>query len=518
MSASDYQYGRGGKGGMTLLALTVALIVGLVFFINSDGDQKGNETSLVVYCAAGIQPPVEEAARQFEKDLGIKVHLEYANSGVLANKLKLDKEAARARADLYIPADYVFTERAQTNGLTAEAHKVASWKIVLGVKPGLDLEVKNIDELLEKRIPFVICEPLAGAGKKTKKALQMAGKWEAVENTKPVSFPTVTEAALAVKDHAGMHAGFMWNSTASQNGLKIIELPELEKSRAEITVAVTSTSKQPALALRFARYLAAPEKGGKVFARFKYQPIPGDTWAEIPKLRIDCGGVNREAVEKTIKEFKEREGCEVEVTYAGCGTLVSKMQPGGNSIPDLFMTCDVSYLDEAQNNLGNPFGPDLKVSKTRIGMLVKKGNPKRLDGGNLETLTQAGLRIGITDKRASTLGKLSEELFDESGHKPAIMKNVDYTPVTAHLLIQNMVAGDKLDVALVYESNVQYLKQKFDFLPLQSSHAIAVQNVAAKKTTPYPQLAQRLMERLTSEVSHRRFKQLGFTWEATESP
>ena len=59
-----------------------------------------------------------------------------------------------------------------------------------------------------------------------------------------------------------------------------------------------------------------------MFARLKYQPIPGDTWAEIPKLRIDCGGVNREAVEKTIKEFKEREGCEVEVTYAGCGTLV----------------------------------------------------------------------------------------------------------------------------------------------------------------------------------------------------
>ena len=133
MSSSDYRYGRGGKGGIALLALTVALITGLAFFINRDGDQEGNETSLVVYCAAGIQPPVEEAARQFEKDLGIKVHLEYANSGVLANKLKLDKEASRARADLYIPADYVFTERAQTNGLTAEVIKVASWKIVLGV-------------------------------------------------------------------------------------------------------------------------------------------------------------------------------------------------------------------------------------------------------------------------------------------------------------------------------------------------------------------------------------------------
>ena len=143
---------------------------------------------------------------------------------------------------------------------------------------------------------------------------------------------------------------------------------------------------------------------------------------------------------------------------------------------------------------------------------------KGLDGSNLESLTLAGLRIGITDSRASTLGKLSEALFDEAGHESAIMENVVYTPVTAHLLIQNVEAGEKLDVALVYEANVQHLKHEFDFLPIQSARAIAIQNVAAKKNTPYPKHAQRLMERLTSEVSHRRFEQLGFTWEATKGP
>jgi molybdate transport system substrate-binding protein len=518
MSASDYQYDRGGKGGKALLALTMTLIVGLVFFINRDDAQEGNEASLVVYCAAGIQPPVEEAARQFEKDIGVKVHLEYANSGVLANKLKLDKEASRARADLYIPADYVFSERAREENLTTEALKVAWWKIVLGAKPGLGLEVNSIDELLEKKIRFVICEPLAGAGKKTKKVLQdpSVDKWDAIQKTEPVSFPTVTEAALAVKDGGGIQAGFMWNSTAAQNGLKVIDLPELEKSRANITVAVTSTSRQPALALQFARYLAAPEKGGEVFARHKYNPIPGDSWAVVPRLRIDCGGVNREAVEKTINEFKVREGCEVDVSYAGCGTLVSKMQPGGNSIPDLFMTCDASYLTKAQDSLGHPFGPDLKVAKTRIGMLLRKGNPKEIAG--LTDLSEPGLRIGITDSRASTLGTLTEKLFDSTGQGSAIRENVAFKTDTAHLLIQNMDGGEKLDVVLVYEANVQHLKEKFVFFPLQSASAIAIQNVAAKKTTPYPQLAERLVEQLTSEDSRRRFEQLGFTWEANKSP
>jgi hypothetical protein len=43
---------------------------------------------------------------------------------------------------------------------------------------------------------------------------------------------------------------------------------------------------------------------------------------------------------------------------------------------------------------------------------------------------------------------------------------------------------------------------------------MAVQNIAARKTTRYPRLAKRLMERLTSRTSRRRFEQLGFSWEA----
>ena len=75
-------------------------------------------------------------------------------------------------------------------------------------------------------------------------------------------------------------------------------------------------------------------------------------------------------------------------------------------------------------------------------------------------------------------------------------------------------AGQQLDVAMVYEANVQHLEGQFDFVPLQPKYAIAVQNVAANKTTPYPRLAKRLMTRLASATSRRRFEQLGFQWEA----
>lgn len=501
---------------MVWLAVTALAIGCLAYFLQNKiaGPRDGLAKSLTVYCAAGVRLAVEEAAKQFEREMGVSVKLEYANSGVLANRLKIDKEGGLASADVYIPADYTYTENAAADGLTRESLPVATWQVVLGVKPGADIDVTNCDEVLSSKLSFVMCDPLAGVGKKTKKMLEQSGHWAAIDKAKQSSFPTVTEAALAVKENPGTHAAFVWNSVARQHGLRVIELPEIKASRANISVAVTASTDRPTLALQFARFLAAPDKGGKVFARHKYQPLAGDAWAKVPKLRVDCGGVNREAVEKTIREFEAREGCVITMVYAGCGTLVGKMQTGEKGLPDLFMTCDATYLDMAQSKMGNPFGPDLKISSTRIVMLVKRGNPKGLQ--TLADLARPNLRIGVTEPKASTLGKLCEELFRETGQWDAIAKNINggVKHDTAHTLIQSMEAGGKLDVVLVYKANIQHLKNKFDFVPLKPARAIAVQNIAARKDTAYPQLAQRLMRHVTSDTSRRRFEQLGFNWKA----
>jgi len=516
---NEHQYGARGGNGMLWLAVTALAIGCLAFFLQSkyadnpsSGPRDGQAKSLTVYCAAGVRLAVEEVAKQFETEMGVSVKLEYANSGVLANRLKIDKEGGLASADVYIPADYTYTEKAAADGLTRESLRVATWQVVLGVKPGADIDVANCDDVLKTKLSFVLCEPLAGVGKKTKKMLEQSGHWAAINKAKAASFPTVTEAALAVKENAGTHAAFVWDSVARQHGLRVIELPELKASRANISVAVTASTDRPTLALQFARFLAAPEKGGKVFARHKYQPLGGDAWVKVPKLRVDCGGVNREAVEKTIREFEAREGCVITMVYAGCGTLVGKMQTGDKGLPDLFMTCDATYLEMAQSKMGDPFGPDLKISSTRIVMLVKRGNPKGLK--TLTDLAQPDLRIGVTEPKASTLGKLSEELFRETGQWDAIAKNIPVKHDTAHTLIQSMEAGGKLDVVLVYEANIQHLKTKFDAVPLKPARAIAVQNIAARKDTAHPQLAQRLMRHVTSDASRRRFEQLGFNWEA----
>ena len=105
--------------GILWLAVTALAIGCLAVFLQSkyandpsSGLRDGQAKSLTVYCAAGVRSAVEEMAKKFETEMGVSVKLEYANSGVLANRLKIDKEGGLASADIYIPADYTYIKKA----------------------------------------------------------------------------------------------------------------------------------------------------------------------------------------------------------------------------------------------------------------------------------------------------------------------------------------------------------------------------------------------------------------------
>ena len=100
---------------------------------------------------------------------------------------------------------------------------------------------------------------------KTKEALEGLGKWEAFDSAKSSLPSYVTDAAAAISASDAVRAGFVWDTTARQFGLKIHELNELEKVRSAISVNLISTSNKPKKALLFAHYLASPQKGGLSF-------------------------------------------------------------------------------------------------------------------------------------------------------------------------------------------------------------------------------------------------------------
>lgn len=505
--------------GITLSLVSMFVLASMLVVWNKFPDNEASPDDLVVYCAAGIRLPVEETAAAFQKEFGVRITLDYDSSGALEGKLQLDRDSNKSRADLYIPADLSFATRAQGKGLTVESLPVASFRLVLASAPKANLSFSTLDEFLALETPFSICNIAAGVGKKTKGTLEKLGKWKPIDATKKSTFPRVTEAAAAIKASEVVQAGFLWDTTAKQFGLKIHDLPELEKAQSRITVNVTSASAKPAQALLFARYLAAPSKGQIHFAKHHFAGVRGDAWEKSPELILYCGGVNRTAVTQTLRDFEKREGCRILEQFAGCGALVANIKTIGESqakaaMPDAFLTCDASYMTKVESL----FGEAHDVSGTDVVMLVRKGNPKNLR--TLADLGKLGISLGTTDPTVSTLGDLSWQLLEKAGVAETIKANDSWqvTTPTAHELILQMESHPKLDVALAYLANCQNLsKEVLETVPIEDPIAMAIQNIAVAKKSRFPQMSGRLIATITSATSRKRFLNAGFDWKAVDS-
>jgi molybdate transport system substrate-binding protein len=457
-------------------------------------------TPLMVLCAAGIRSPVETVAREYERNFGVPVQLQYGGSQTLLASLELSR-----RGDLYLPADESYLKLAREKHLVNETIPLALVTAVLAVKKGNPKRISSCDDLLRGGATIAQANPDAAAiGKLTRAVLRESGQWAALERRTTVFKPTVNEVANDLK-LGTVDAGFIWDAMLKQYPeLEGVPAPELGKVTAHIAVSVLKTSAQPTAALRFARYLAASGKGLTEFARQGYQPVEGDEWAETPELVLYSGAMNRVAVEESIQCFERREGAKVTRIYNGCGILVAQMKAGGR--PDAYLTCDKSFVPP----VGDLFPePPVEMSDSAIVLLVAKGNPKHLR--SLANLVQPKLRVGLANPEQSTLGALTRRLLEQSGILEAVMANVATQTPTADLLVNQMRTG-ALDAAVVYASNTTQVREQLDIIRLDIPNTIAVQTFSVGKNSRNKQLARRLREWLQSAESRARYEAAGFHW------
>lgn len=277
--------------------------------------------------------------------------------------------------------------------------------------------------------------------------------------------------------------------------------------------AVLAASQQPTSALHFARYLAAPEKGGVAFAEHGFASFPGDAWADRPELILYSGGVNRPAIEGLLREFAEREGATLTTVFNGCGILCASMKAMTNSsnprFPDAYYACDLCFVPP----VAKQFPEAVILTETDIGIAVHKGNPR--DVRTLTDLARPGLRVGLCNAEQSTLGYLTRGLLRRAGLGASVRANVAVEVPTADFLINQLRAGG-LDAAIVYRVNAAPQSEHLDYLPLPQAEARAVQPFSIRGDSPHKQLAARLLDLLRANRS--RFEAAGFQWRGDEAP
>lgn len=462
-----------------------------------------DEKTLVLYCAAGLKPPVEKIAREYSKEYGVEINIQYGGSGTLLSNLRISKYG-----DLYLAADASYLDDAKKYGLIAETMPLATMSPVIAVKKGNPKQIKGIKDLLNSDIRYALGNPdAASIGRQTRIILEKTGIWDEIEKHATVMKPTVNDIANDI--HIGsVDAGIIWNSTAAQyNDIEVVDPGLFSGYNKNVTIGVLNTSELPAEALRFLRYLSSPDKGNRIFRENGFTPIKGDKWEKKPTILFFSGGVNRVAIEETIKEFEQREGVDVIRVYNGCGILVSQMKAGQK--PDAYLSCDVSFMTQVEDRFTNI----ANISKTDIVIAVKKGNPKSIS--QPKDLQQKDMRLGVCNPKQSALGALTQNMFEEMGLWDGIIKNVYSQTPTADLLV-NQIRTGSLDAVIVYRANVSQVLEKLDVVEINDPNAMAIQNYGISIDSDFGWLTKRLMEAISSTESKERYLKNGFDWQLEE--
>ncbi|MBM4081335.1 MAG: hypothetical protein FJ278_16655, partial [Planctomycetes bacterium] len=395
-------------------------------------------------------------------------------------------------------------------GLVREALPLARQRPVIAVAKGNPKSVRALDGLLTPGVRFALANPeSASVGRITQKAL--ADRWEAFRAKAVVLKPTVMDIASDVSLGA-VDAAVVWDSTVAQfPSLQAVDAPEFAKVEESVSAAVLAACSQPSAALRFARYLAAPEKGATVFAQSGFRPAGGDKWAERPTLVLYSGGVNRPAIQQTLKEFADREGADVTTVFNGCGILCAAMramakQPSAQ-VPDAYYACDLCFVPP----VADLYPEAVVLTETDIMLAVPKGNPKNIR--TLADLARPGLKVGVCNAQQSTLGYMTRAMLKDSGLYDSVMKNVCSQVPTADFLVNQLRTGS-LDAAIVYIVNVNPVKEHLEAFPIKHAGAKAVQPFSVAPKSPNARLAYRLLDYLRAHRA--RFEEAGFRWRGDE--
>jgi molybdate transport system substrate-binding protein len=492
---------------LTFLA-SVCLFAALAALLAFDpaawfGPRREASRPLVVFCAAGLKPPVEAAARLYQEQYGVEVQLQYGGSNTLLATLQVSD-----RADLYIPADDSYAVTAREKGLIDEALPLARMRPVVAVQKGNPKQIRSLDDLLSRDLRVAQANPEAAAvGKVARAALTAKGKWAALERRTVVTKPTVNDVAADVQLGA-VDAGVVWDVTVkSIDGIEAVPAPDFDRVSALLSACVVRTTSQPTAALRFARFLAARDRGLTEFTGYGFAAVEGDRWEPTPELRLLAGAMLRPAIEQTISAFEDREGVKVTRVYNGCGILVAQMRASAGA-PDAFFACDKEFMTQVHDLFADP----ATVSGNQLVILVHKGNPYAIR--KLRDLGKPNLRVGVGHEKQCAMGALTQQTLREDKADAVVMKNVKVQSPTGDMLVNQMLTGS-LDAVIAYISNAAGHADRLEAVAIDIPCAFAEQPFAVGKSSEFPHLTGRLLDAIRSAESRARFEAFGFTWKGT---
>ena len=226
--------------------------------------------------------------------------------------------------------------------------------------------------------------------------------------------------------------------------------------------------------------------------------------ATAGELHIFAGAGLRQPVDQLVQAFEQQTGHRVYADYGGSGQLLAKIQ--ASSRGDLFIPGALFYIEKLEKAGRIRSYRPIVVHTPVIGVNIRqKGRITTFDD-----LASPGVRLAMGDPLAMALGRTALSICEKSGHKEAILKNVQVYGATVKQLAMYVCQG-VVDAAIIGRADAFQNRSKIAIVPIPQtyfhSETIAV---AVLQSASDPDLALKLSDYLSSDRAVAVFQQFGF--------
>lgn len=229
--------------------------------------EQGGEKELLLYCGAGIRPPVAELTETFSREHGVKIVTDYAGSEVLLSKIKLTR-----RGDLYMPGDKHYVEQAAGEGLILSSKSICYFVPTILVQKGNPKNIMTLEDLLKPGVKLGLGDAKACAiGRKSKLIFVKNNiPWFELEKNLKFQSQTVNELGLQIQAKS-LDAVIVWDAIAryyDKHGDEV-PIPPEKNVISTVNIGVLALTKNSLLSEKLVEF-ATSDRGQAIFKKFFY--------------------------------------------------------------------------------------------------------------------------------------------------------------------------------------------------------------------------------------------------------
>jgi molybdate transport system substrate-binding protein len=261
-----------------IAGLLMVLIIGMFCGTNVYG------TELTVFAGSASQPPLQEAAKAFTYQTGVKIALHLGGSGAMLSQLELSNAA-----DIYMPGSPDYMEKAKRRQVVVPTSETLIAYLVpaINVPVGNPHNIQSLKDLTRSGLRVGMAEPDGVCvGLYAVEILDHAGLIEAIKSNLATRVASCARTAgliplRAVDATLGWRVFSHWNDQIESVALRPEEIVRL----AYIPVAIARDSRQRETAQEFIHFLAGPQ-GRAIFSRWGYITSEDEAREFAPDARI----------------------------------------------------------------------------------------------------------------------------------------------------------------------------------------------------------------------------------------